>query len=320
VAFNSIPTDWIQVGKALKQSLFQYIKDNFDWLYTAIGAGGQDISSVSNGSFEIDSDADGIPDNWTRSLYPGGSQSIETTYPLHGAKTLKFVRALGAGNGGGFADSDYIPISKARTCVIGWLLRCSAAGVKVLVQVRQFTKDKIEISDAGSSYDTDGNGYKETVLYVSTANPTGDTFQVGSFTPQAGTRFIKVRLVGGYTDTDVAGEVYFDNVELLQTGAEAVIGWASGAKVGNTVTIDGTVSSPTFPAVMEAGNPERGAQAVFGARKHVAGGRNVTVASGSLSVVLALPGGLWTVTAFGWGDAWYMATTGALIAVARRDA
>jgi hypothetical protein len=36
--------------------------------------------------------------------------------------------------------------------------------------------------------------------------------------------------------------------------------------------------------------------------------------------VLALPGGLWTITAFGWGSAYYQATTGALIAVARRDA
>jgi hypothetical protein len=75
----------------------------------------------------------------------------------------------------------------------------SAAGMKNEVLVRAFDKDLTEI----------GSG---TAIYSSTANPTTPTYCIRQFTPPANTRFVKLRMIGGKSDTNVAGTTYFDDV------------------------------------------------------------------------------------------------------------
>jgi hypothetical protein len=158
-----------------------------------------------NGSFEIDSNEDGIPDNWTRSLYPGGSSAFETTAPAHGAQAYKFVHPGGAGNGGGYLESNYIGIAEQYAYMLYWILWASAAGMKNIVTVRYYDKAQSYISDED--------------LYNSTSNPTSATGFGALFQPPATARYIKIRLIGGYTDTDVAGDIFFDAVTLEELGA-----------------------------------------------------------------------------------------------------
>lgn len=173
------------------------VKGNLEYLYGNISLGQGD--GIPNGSFEIDSDSDGIPDSWTKNLYPGGAGSYEITNPAHGAKSYKFTHPGGAGNGGGYLESDYIEIHGLKTYWISWILWASVAGIKNIVQVRYFDKDKVEL----------GSGSPET-LWSSTSNPTSPTLFTATYTPPATTRYVKYRLIGGYSDTNVAGTTYFD--------------------------------------------------------------------------------------------------------------
>lgn len=200
MSFISLDVTKLQVGKPAAASIMQQIKDNEDALNAGIET--SHGLNVPNGSFEIDSDADGVPDLWTVSYYPGGSGAIETADPIHGAAAWKFVHPGGAGNGGGYMDSDYLPINGSSVPWLIFRLKCSVAGMKNLVQIRYFTAAKVFISSED--------------LYNSTSNPTSWQQFGGQGTAPATARFARVRLIGGYSDTDVAGNIYFDDVDLLQ--------------------------------------------------------------------------------------------------------
>jgi len=182
--------------------LMDKIKDNFAFLYGEYS----EITALINGSFETDADADGVPDNWTKSLYPGGSGAFETASPAHGAKSWKFIHPGGAGNGGGYLTSDYVGCSELITYFVSFILWASAAGMKNIVRISYYTAAKVAVSS--------------TDIYSSTANPTSETAYNLQFTPPATARFFKILLIGGYTDTDVAGSVYFDNIQFGEAIAQ----------------------------------------------------------------------------------------------------
>ena len=193
--YSAITTDEISADKPLTDALFQKIKDNFDYLYALSG----DVIDIPNGILEIDADADGIPDNFTRALYAGGSGAFDTTTPAQGAKAYKFTRTSGAGNGGGYLETGYLPISEYISPKFWFRLKASAAGMKNIVRIRYFDKDKVDLSA-----DED--------VYSSTSNPTSWTPYTKWGVPPANARYIKIRYIGGYTDTDVAGDIYFDDL------------------------------------------------------------------------------------------------------------
>ena len=195
MSYQAITTDEITGDKPGTDSLFSKIKDNFDYLYALSG----DVIDVPNGTFEIDADGDGVPDNWTRSLYAGGSGAFDTTTPAQGAKAYKFTRTSGAGNGGGYLECGYLPISEYISPKVQFKLKASAAGMKNIVRLRYFDKDKVDLSA-----DED--------IYSSTSNPTSWTSYTKWGVPPTNARYMKIRLIGGYTDTDVAGDIYFDDV------------------------------------------------------------------------------------------------------------
>ncbi|MDI9562514.1 MAG: hypothetical protein QM235_15215, partial [Pseudomonadota bacterium] len=91
MGYSAILSSEVDVDSPGKAELFQKIKDNFDYLYSMMGG----VVELPNGSFEIDTDADDIPDNWTRNLYAGGSAAFDTITPAHGAKAYKFTRTSG---------------------------------------------------------------------------------------------------------------------------------------------------------------------------------------------------------------------------------
>jgi len=195
MSYQAITTDEISGDKPGTDGLFQKIKDNFDYLYALAG----DVIDVPNGTLEIDADGDGVPDNWARSLYAGGSGAFDTTTPAQGAKAYKFTRTAGAGNGGGYLESGYLPITEYISPKVQFKLKASAAGMKNIVRLRYFDKDKVDLSA-----DED--------IYSSTSNPTSWTSYTKWGVPPANARYTKIRLIGGYTDTDVAGDIYFDDI------------------------------------------------------------------------------------------------------------
>ena len=196
MGYSAILSSEVDVDSPGKAELFQKIKDNFDYLYSMMGG----VVELPNGSFEIDTDADDIPDNWTRNLYAGGSAAFDTITPAHGSRAYKFTRTSGAGNGGGYLESGYMECSPIGVCMIGFSIKSSAAGLKNIVKIRYFDKDKVYISDED--------------VYSSTSNPTSWTRYQYSMTIPASAMHYKIRLIGGYTDTDVAGDTYFDDVAI----------------------------------------------------------------------------------------------------------
>ena len=205
MSYTAITNDEIQVKKPVRQELMQKIKDNFDAHETKLSAAsGAEIAP--NSSFEVDSDADGIPDNWTRYLYPGGSGGFETTNPAHGAKAYKFVHPGGTGNGGGYLESDYIKISGigAIPYYLSWSMWSSVGGIRNDVTIRFFTLDKTFIS--------------ENTLYSSTSNPTSiKQFAEWIGYPPTDARYLKIRLIGGESSVDVAGTTYFDWIQFFDS-------------------------------------------------------------------------------------------------------
>ncbi|MDD5774356.1 MAG: hypothetical protein PHS64_00260 [Candidatus Omnitrophica bacterium] len=224
MAYNAITDAEIASGKPVcgPTGFGAKVKGNIEYLYSLLGT--SIAAGVPNGSFEIDSDSDGVPDSWSQDLYAGGSGGIYTTSPADGAQAIYFTHPGGANNGGGYETSDYIECSEYLNYVIGVILWSTAAGMKNKVQVQFYTKAK---GANGSAVD----------LYNSTSNPTTPTVFRFGIKPTADSRYFKLILVGGYTDTDVAGTTYFDDVVLLSimpdvTAGDMLIGSAPTERSG----------------------------------------------------------------------------------------
>ena len=195
MAFTAITAAQVAVNAQYSSELGNIIKDNFDDLNARITS----PRDVNNGGFEVDADSDDEPDNWTVGLYTGGSAAFNTTTPYEGAQSYQFTHPGGAGNGGGYLESEYLPISENVSPLIQFALKCSAAGTKVVCRIRYFDKDKNDLSS-----DED--------IYSSTSNPTSWTLKTLWGVPPATAAYMKIRLIGGLNDTDVAGTVDFDAV------------------------------------------------------------------------------------------------------------
>lgn len=232
------------IGYCIPKSWLDVLIDNDTFFYNALGgAGGTAAATVGNGSFENDADADGIPDGWTRTVYTGGSGAIVSTDSSDAKFSYKFTHPGGSGNGGGYLTSDYITWSPFRMIGIACNLRCSVAGIKVIVRVKFYDKDKAFLSNVD--------------VYTSTSNPTLWTllYAKNIDTPVTA-RFAKLELHGGVNDTDVAGDVYFDFAQVVDseplpgylTFTDADIDQAEAATGGGTFADVGTNQSITIPA------------------------------------------------------------------------
>lgn len=241
MAYEPIDSAEIQVKQPVTRTLLTKVKNSLDFLHGTIGSLGN--IDIPNGSFEIDSDSDGVPDNWTRGLYPAGSGSTETASPTHGAKAYKFVHPGGASNGGGYLDSDYVPCSPIVDLVVRFLHWASAAGMRNQVMVIWYDKAKVYLSS--------------TTLYNSTANPASPTLFSYVTTPPAGARFFRLRLIGGFTDTNVAGSAWFDGVTFFQVDTPRALHSTAGAAVGGIGTyalLTHSSPSATVPGNTYAGS------------------------------------------------------------------
>jgi len=198
MAFVSLDSADLEAGKPVDESLMDQIKDNFDALNADIGT--LSTGNIPNGDMEIDTDSDDTPDSWSVTLYPGGAQTLETTNPLNGTQSLKFTHPGGAGNGGGYAESDYLTCGYLANMKLSWLMQSSAAGIYNIVLVRWFDEDKVYLSSS--------------TCFSSTTNPTSVQCFSSTIEPPSGAKFCRVRVVGGHSSVNVAGTVIFDDVNI----------------------------------------------------------------------------------------------------------
>lgn len=194
---TGITADQVDADSVVDADLTELIKEWIDYLNGQTGG----VVGVPNGSFEIDADDDGDPDNWDTTPYAGGAVSLETTSPIEGAASLKFAHPGGASNGGGYADSEFIECSSARPFILGMVHYSSAAGMKNKVTVRFFDKGQVDLS-------------ADDTVYESTTNPTSAHNILMAVSPPAPAKYFKIRLIGGFTDTDVAGNAFFDQITI----------------------------------------------------------------------------------------------------------
>ena len=208
MAWDALTDADVAAGKFWTNTQTQKLKDCLEYLYGQISL--SSVVGIPNGSFEVDSDSDGTPDNWTAGVYSGGTKAIETTIRSHGDQGMKFIHPGGAGNGGGWIRTDYITIGTLYRTALVFSYYCSAAGMKVVVEAEWF-------DEAESSLGT-------TTLYTSTTNPTSWTTKIiDGITTYSGAYSVKFKFICGYTDTDVAGTVYLDDVRISTVGAPSVM-------------------------------------------------------------------------------------------------
>lgn len=200
--FTSIDKATIQPGKAGVGigGFGEDVIDNLNFLNGQIGS--LEAQSILNGSFEIEDDASaGVPANWERTLFAGGAGAFETADPMHGAQGYKFTHPGGGGNGGGSLESDYFTISEFRNLLLEWMHYVSAAGMHETVEVEYFTDAQVGISTQ--------------TIYDSLSNPVAATlYQLPLIIP-ATARFLKVKVIGGKDDVDVAGDSFWDGVRIV---------------------------------------------------------------------------------------------------------
>lgn len=182
-----------QFASAVVNNL-EYVKGQLDTLTTG--------AVITNGSFENDTDADGIPDNWTdTTVHSGGSIEQLTTDSVAGAGAVKFT---GTGSGGGILTmSDVIEVSGYDPLIISW-----------------YQKGTVNVRNIVTIY-----WYDETLSAASTAsdiifdrqadNPTTWAKMFGGAVPPSDARYAKVEIHGvASTGSTLTGNTWFDEVKI----------------------------------------------------------------------------------------------------------
>ena len=207
MAWESLNVSQVAPDAVIDTTTMSQIKDDLDYLY---GQGSLLRGSIPNGNFEIDADEDGIPDGWTRDLYAGGVGEFDETTPMEGMRTYRFIHPGGNGNGGGALTSGYLECSEFESYGLYALHYTSITGIKDLIQLQYYDKDKVA---NGSAID----------LYNSSACDLAPTELSFKFTPTAGSCFFKIRVIGGHTDGIIGGSSYFDDISIIKTITGAVL-------------------------------------------------------------------------------------------------
>jgi hypothetical protein len=185
-------------GDAGRKALIDAIIDELNALNGDAAALGD---MIPNGSFELDTDADGIPDGWTRTLFTGGSTALITSDQRHGQKAFRFTSPGGAGNGGGYLETDFFEVSPLLAYLIRWDFICTVADVRVILAVRFFDVNQSFISSA-------------TIYDEATNNPTAWAIRIGGAEPPSTARYAKLRITGCDSSDPTAGSVTFDDVSM----------------------------------------------------------------------------------------------------------
>lgn len=168
---------------------------------------------VSNHSFETDTNADGEPDNWTRTVGGGETAAIDATQDYHGTKSFKFISASSAS----YLVSDPFPVSPAYTLFLSFSRYASNAAAQPKVTVDWLDEAQAAISSSTVYSQTDG------------ATPTSWARIYGlQATPPATARYATLTLYGN--QAAASRSTWFDDVRVQLRSAYD--GYASATPTG----------------------------------------------------------------------------------------
>ena len=179
-----------------------YSRDNINPAFETIV---QDVNLLKNGSFELDVDADGVPDDWTVTSYSGATNAIETTTVNHGNKSYKFASS---GSGGGYIETtDYLNCSATEQ--LGWSfeIKSSIATCLNTVQFRFYDINEALVSTSN-------------VYSTQTTNPTSWTLYIGNVTAPATATQFKLRIIGVDSSVPTTANVWYDNIRVLPSATQ----------------------------------------------------------------------------------------------------
>lgn len=174
------------------------------WTYDAIRS--EDISTTAstegeiptNGSFETDTDANGIPDNWTVAELSGGTIALDTASSSNGTNSLKFTST---GSGAGSASTDeYYRVEAGK--VVGVKFSLISDDVDTLNKVQVYWYNSVK------TYLSTSDAYNE-----GAANPTLWTRKYLNVTAPATAKYARIILTGVDAASTTHSNTWFDNVE-----------------------------------------------------------------------------------------------------------
>lgn len=178
------------------------------WTYDAIRStdGGSTVTSgtatPTNGSFETDTDADTVPDNWTAAALSGGTVAIDSTTSTHGTNSLKFTSS---GSGGGSISTDeYYEVEAGKDVGIRFSIISANADTHNTVEAYWYNSSKVFISAAAVYDDAATNPTSWTRYYLSGSAP-------------ATAKFVRLVITGVAADSTTHSSTNFDNIELDTT-------------------------------------------------------------------------------------------------------
>jgi hypothetical protein len=209
MAFDAITTAELAVGKPITNELLEKFRNRDEFLNAQVGT--LAAVSISNPSFEVtDTAASGGISNWTFTAFTGGGGTVDTSTSVHGTQSVKITHPGGAGNGGGYYESDFFAVSTLSGYIFEYAQNINGGAVPK-GQVIRYTRGQSTIDEI----DLPGS----TVI-----GTTGqfEQFSAGFYpssfiTVKSSCAFIKLRLNGGTTDHSTAGTVNFDHVRVTET-------------------------------------------------------------------------------------------------------
>lgn len=169
-----------------------------------------DFNLIQNGSFEVDTNGDGVPDNWTVAEETNAVISVDSTLgnQTHGTQSLHFDASGGTTGGGTATTSAMSPITASESVIVQWDFKQADAATGTY---------QVDIE----WYKADGNAStvqaETSVWSITTGAPTSFTsYEVIATAPSDATQF-KLRLTGLENGgTDETGECWFDNVAVIE--------------------------------------------------------------------------------------------------------
>ena len=189
---------------------------------------------VVNGSFEDDTDGDGLPDGWE--VVKNGAVSLDTSDVLHGDKSVKFTAT--AGGGGVLTSTDFMHVQSSKPYIVRVNYETDSASARTVVQVEWFTEADVTISTSTIMDLTALSAWQE------------NTYSVTA--PATATK-AKMILTGIHTSSPITGNAHFDNIQMYEqnsidtgnsVGAQAVAGSlaiGAAATVGGALDVTGKV-------------------------------------------------------------------------------
>ena len=160
---------------------------------------------VSNGSAEIDTDGDGVPDDYTVTEEDSSTNVRVSSDQVHGAWCFK---STDGGNGGGtWLHTPYIEVSENTPFGHNYELKCSHVDVRNVIDLLWYDKDKNQLA---------GGSAKTTLLDDAATNPIVWAKSTGMVLPPATAVYCRPQFALCHSSAASAGKwSQLDNLELF---------------------------------------------------------------------------------------------------------